>query len=80
MLTLTASEARAKLFRLIDLAAESHEPIVITGKRTDAVLLAAEDWAAIQETLYLLAIPGMREAIKEGLATPLDQCSRELDW
>lgn len=80
MLTLTASEARAKLFRLMDLAAESHEPIVITGKRTDAVLLAAEDWAAIQETLYLLAIPGMRESIQEGLATPLDQCSRELDW
>lgn len=80
MLTLSASEARAKLFRLMDLAAESHEPIVITGKRTDAVLLAAEDWAAIQETLYLLAIPGMREAIKEGLATPLDQCSWELDW
>jgi prevent-host-death family protein len=80
MLTLTASEARAKLFRLMDLAAESHEPIVITGKRTDAVLLSAEDWAAIQETLYLLAIPGMREAIQEGLATPLDQCSRELDW
>jgi antitoxin YefM len=80
MLTLTASEARAKLFRLMDLVAESHEPIVITGKRTDAILLSAEDWAAIQETLYLLAIPGMRESIKEGLETPLDQCNRELDW
>lgn len=80
MLTLSASEARAKLFRLMDLAAESHEPIVITGKRTDAILLSAEDWAAIQETLYLLAIPGMRESIKEGLETPLDQCNRELDW
>jgi antitoxin YefM len=78
MTTLTASEARANLYRLIDEAAESHEPITISGKRSNAVL--AEDWDAIQETLFLLSIPGMRESIKAGMAEPVDSCSEELDW
>ncbi len=60
MTTLTASEARANLYRLIDQAAESHEPILISGKRGSAVLVAEEDWKAIQETLYLLSVPGMQ--------------------
>lgn len=77
MATLTASEARANLYRLIDLAAESHQPIHIAGKRTSAVLLSAEDWDAIQETLYLLAIPGMRESIKAGMAEPLGTSAKE---
>ena len=80
MTTLTASEARANLYRLIDQAAESHQPIHIAGKRTSAVLLAAEDWEAIQETLYLLSVPGMRESIKAGMAEPLEENSEELDW
>lgn len=80
MTMLTASEARANLYRLMDEAAESHEPILISGKRNDAVLISAEDWAAIQETLYLLAIPGMRESIKEGMTEPAGSCSSELDW
>lgn len=80
MPTLTASEARANLYRLMDLAAESHQPITISGKRHDAVLVSAEDWQAVQETLYLLSVPGMRESIKEGMAQPADACSKELDW
>lgn len=80
MTTLTASEARANLYRLIDQAAESHQPIHITGKRTNAVLLSAEDWDAIQETLRLLSVPGMRESIKEGMAEPLGKSARGLDW
>lgn len=80
MTTLTASEARASLYRLIDQAAESHQPIMITGKRGNAVLLSAEDWQAIQETLYLLSIPGMRESIKEGMAQPLGESAKDLDW
>jgi antitoxin YefM len=80
MTTLSASEARANLYRLMDLAAESHEPIVISGKRTNAVLIAEEDWAAIQETLYLLSVPGMRESIKAGMAEPVGDCATELDW
>jgi prevent-host-death family protein len=80
MPTLTASEARANLYRLIDQAAESHQPIHIEGKRSSAVLVSSDDWQAIQETLYLLAVPGMRESIKEGMAEPLDESARELDW
>lgn len=76
----TASEARAGLYRLIDQTAESHQPILISGKRSSAVLVSAEDWQAIQETLYLLAIPGMRESIKKGMAEPLDKSAKELRW
>lgn len=80
MATLTASEARANLYRLIDQAAESHQPIYITGKRTSAVLLSTEDWEAIQETLYLLSIPGMRKSIKEGMAEPISKSNKGLKW
>ena len=80
MQTLSASEARANLYRLMDQAAESHQPITIAGKRHDAVLLSAEDWQAIQETLYLLSVPGMRETIKAGMAEPVETCDKELDW
>jgi antitoxin YefM len=78
--TLTATEARSKLYRLIDKAASSHEPIIIQGKRVNAVLISEDDWRAIQETIYLLNIPGMRESIREGLATPVEECTQELDW
>ena len=80
MTTLTASEARTNLYRLVDQAAESHQPIHIAGKRTSAVLVSAEDWQSIQETLYLLSVPGMRESIKEGMAEPLGESVKELDW
>jgi antitoxin YefM len=80
MHTLTASEARAKLYRLIDEATESHEPIFISGKRSNAVLISEEDWSAIQETLFLLAVPGMRESIKAGMAEPLANSAKELEW
>jgi prevent-host-death family protein len=80
MQTLTASEARANLYRLMDQAAESHQPIVIAGKRNNAVLISSEDWEAIQETLILLSVPGMRESIKEGMAEPVEGCIKDLDW
>ena len=80
MATLTASEARSKLYRLIDEAAASHQPVLITGKRSNAVLVSEEDWRALQETVYLLSIPGMRESIREGLNTPIEECSKDLDW
>jgi prevent-host-death family protein len=80
MPTLTATEARSKLYRLIDEAASSHEPIVITGKRSSAVLISEDDWRAIQETLFLLNIPKMRESIRQGLATPIEECSEEIEW
>lgn len=75
----TASEARANLYRLIDETNESHQPIVISGKRGSAVLVSMEDWDAIQETLYLLSVPGMRESIKKGMAEPLAKIAREVE-
>jgi antitoxin YefM len=80
MTTLTASAARAKLYKLLDQAASSHEPVQITGKRSNAVLIAEEDWRAIQETLYLLSIPGMRASIRKGLKTPVKKCLTKLTW
>jgi antitoxin YefM len=80
--THTASEARAKFYGLMDETAASHQPILITGKRTNSILLSEQDWLSIQETLYLLAVPGMRESIKEGMAEPLSEGAQEqeLDW
>jgi prevent-host-death family protein len=80
MNTLTASEARANLYRLLDQTSETHQPITITGKRNSAVLISSEDWESIQETLYLLSVPGMRDSIREGMEEPIDSCSKELDW
>jgi len=80
MTTLTASEARARLYKLLDRTAESHKPIQITGKRHNAVLIAEDDWRAIEETLYLLSIPGMRESIQKGLKAPLKKCNKRLKW
>lgn len=80
MTGITATEARSNLYRLIDEAAESHQPIVIMGKRNRAVLVSEDDWAAIQETLYLLSVPSMRESIRNGMGAPVNQCDEELDW
>ena len=80
MTTVNATEARSKLYALIDEASSSHQPVTITGKRGNAVLISEEDWNAINETLYLLSVPGMRESIREGLDQNLDDCSQELDW
>ena len=80
MSTLTATEARKRLYTLVDDVAESHDPIQIVGKRNSAVLVSEEDWRAIQETLYLASIPEMRKSIREGLKTPVEECEQELDW
>lgn len=80
MTSITASEARNRLYRLVDETAAAHQPILITGKRSNAVMLSEEDWNAIQETLHLLSVPGMRESIQEGLATPVDECVAEPGW
>ena len=80
MLILNATEARSRLYNLIDETSESHQPIVITGKRANAVLISEEDWNAISETLHLLSVPGMKDSIKDGMSEPIKDCSEELDW
>ena len=80
MTILNATEARSKLYSLIDETAQTHQPIVITGKRGNAVLLSEEDWNSISETLHLLSVPGMRESIQAGMKEPVSECSEDLDW
>jgi PHD/YefM family antitoxin component YafN of YafNO toxin-antitoxin module len=80
METKTASNARKNLYRLLDETAEAHTPLLITGPRSNAVLIGEEDWNAIQETLHLLSIPGMRESIQEGLTAPVTGLSKEPGW
>lgn len=80
MTILNATEARTRLYSLIDETASTHRPIVIKGKRSNAILLSEEDWNAINETLYLMSVPGMRESIIEGMATDISECSKDLDW
>jgi len=80
MTILSATEARKNLYNLLDEVAESHQPVQIAGKRHCAVLVSEEDWDAIQETLYLTSIPGMRQSIIKGLKTPIEKCKQDLDW
>ena len=80
MTSMTATTARKQLYGLLDQIAESHEPIQIAGKRHSAVLITEDDWRAVQETLYLTSVPGMRESILKGLRTPVDKCSTEPGW
>ena len=80
MTTLNVTEARANLYKLIDDTTASHEPVVITGKRGNAVLLSEDDWNAINETLHLLSVPGMRESILEGMQESIESAATELNW
>lgn len=80
MTSMTATEARKQLYKLLDDVAASHEPIEITGKRSNAVLVSEDDWRSVQETLHLLSIPGMRESILEGMSTPVEKLDQKLDW
>lgn len=77
---ITVNDAQQQLSTLIDTVNQSHQPIVIAGQNSNAVLLSETDWASIQETLYLLSIPGMRESIQEGLKTPIEECDEKLEW
>ncbi len=80
MKTVTATKARELIYKLIDEANESNQPIQITGKRGNAVIVSEENWRSIEETLHILSVPGMRESIREGLNTSIEDCSEELDW
>ncbi len=79
MKTITATSARSDLYRIIDSAVSDHEPVYITGKRGNAVLVGESDWRAIQETLYLVSMPGMRDSIRQGMEEPIANCSPEVD-
>ena len=80
MKIISVTKARSSLYKLLDEASKTHNPICITGKRSNAILISEENWRSIEETLYLLSIPNMRKSIREGLKTPVDECSKELEW
>jgi antitoxin YefM len=80
MTSIPVTKARSQLYQLVDAASDSHTPIQITGKRANAVLISENDWRSIQETLYLLSIPGMRDSIRKGMAEPLSKSSKTLNW
>jgi prevent-host-death family protein len=76
----TASQARQNFYKLIDSIANSHEPVCITGRRNKVIMIGEEDFKSIQETLYLLSIPGMRESLLEGRQELIEECSEKLEW
>jgi len=80
MNTINVTQARSQLYKLIDEVASSHEPVQISGKRGNAILISEEDWRSIQETLSLISVPGMRESIRQGLETPVEECSENPGW
>ncbi len=80
MKSIGVSEARANLYKLVEQASVGHEPVKITSKKGNAVMISEDDWLAVEETLYLLSVPGMRESIVQGMETPLDKCAPGLDW
>lgn len=80
MAVITATTARTNLYNLIDQTKNFHEPIIISGKRNNAVLISEEDWNSIQETLYLCSIPGMRESIIESSKESLDESVEDIGW
>ncbi len=80
MRTLTATEARKRLYKLLDEVSVTSEPVQITGRRSNAVLISESDWRALEETAYLSSIPKMADSIRKGMATSIEDCVEELDW
>lgn len=80
MKSLSVTEARKRIYKLLEESSQTHEPVQIIGKNSKAVLIGEDDWNSIQETLHLLSVPGMRESIVEGINTPLSETSKKLDW
>lgn len=80
MIIVNATNARQNFFKLIDKTAEDGDIINIIGKRNNAYLISESDWRSIEETLYLLSIPGMRESIIDGMNTPVEDCIESPEW
>ena len=77
---MTVSQARTNIYKIMDETAQTHQPIMITGKRNNVVMLSEEDWNAIEETLFLNSIPGMATSIKEAMDAPNSEFSEDIEW
>ncbi len=78
--TMNVTNARKNLYKIIKMISESHKPVHITGKNGSVVIIAEEDWSAIEETLFLSSDPELKESILEGMKEPIEKCSETLDW
>ena len=77
---ITVSEARANIYKLIDETAQSHKPVLITGKRNNAILISEEDWRSIEETMYIKSIPNLAESIREEMKKPDGEFVEKIEW
>lgn len=77
---MTASQARSNIYKIMDETAQTHQPIMITGKRNNVVMISEEDWNAIEETLYLNSVTGMADSIKEAMDAPDSEFSEDIEW
>ena len=77
MTTLTITNFRRNIYSLIENTVKFNEPVNITTKEGNAVMISEDEYNGLIETLYLTSIPGMREKLTEGLDTPLDETVSE---
>ena len=78
MTTISVKEASAKLSELIENVAASHEPVVITSKHHNAILVDEGHWKAITETLHLLSAPSMRKSILSSIQEGIEGAAKGL--
>lgn len=76
---INATAARQNLYNIMDQVITTEEPAFVTSKRGNVVILSESDYKAINETLYLLSIPGMREKLIDGMNTPIEECVEDTD-
>ena len=77
---ITVSQARTNIYKIMDETSQTHQPILITGKRNNVVMISEEDWNAIEETLYLTSVAGMADSIKEAMDAPDSEFSEDIEW
>ncbi|MDD5401629.1 MAG: type II toxin-antitoxin system Phd/YefM family antitoxin [Sulfurimonas sp.] len=77
---MSVSEVRANIYNVMDETAQSHEPVLITGKRNNVVMLSLEDWNAIEETLYLNSIPNLASSIQDSMKSDDSEFSEDIEW
>ncbi len=82
MLNTNITNFRKNIFGLLEQTIKYNEPVNISTKEGNAVVISEEDYNGLMETLYLSSIPAQQKKIKEGLQTPLDEClqENEVDW
>lgn len=78
--TMSVSQVRADIYNVMDETAKTHEPVLITGKRNNVVMLCEEDWKAIEETLYLNTVPNMASSIQDSMNAEDSEFSEDIEW